>query len=435
MAEGDLNHDTLPNQAKQLIIGRPNFEYQLDQYCSSGRQDMTILLCGKTGVGKSHLTNALIGERLAKEGDDLDPETCEVKRYKFSMNDVGVTIIDTPGLADGSGKEEDYLQRVKQEVTGFDAFIFCTEMNAQRFRNDDIQTIQKLAETFGPELWDHAVVALTFANEVHPPPSKSDVTVEEFFDQRLRIFKKKIQQVLKDARAPEEAVIKVPFVTTGDFCEPRLPGIENWIVCFWIAAFKRLNRSAQPTFLMANIKRLNYNPGRGGRLSSGISPPRPELKEGNNQQKQIQGSFQGFDSVHRSQRPWSYLHAENKSDYRFLNKSQSMYEEKQRTPPETLPKPKSKAKSSRNEQGPDTDISVGIELDEASAGEIMMEIADKFDEESRKLLGDSIQPGRGNRLSGLFGRLVAFFKKRLQRKPSTTNEAVEEEESEEQESN
>ena len=76
--DGDLNFETLTNQARLLITGWPNFEYQLQQYCSSGRKHMTILLCGKTGVGKSHLTNALIGQVLAKEGEDLDPETDEV---------------------------------------------------------------------------------------------------------------------------------------------------------------------------------------------------------------------------------------------------------------------------------------------------------------------------------------------------------------------
>ena len=38
----------------------------------------TILLCGKTEVGKSHLTNVLIGKVLAKEGQGLDPETNQV---------------------------------------------------------------------------------------------------------------------------------------------------------------------------------------------------------------------------------------------------------------------------------------------------------------------------------------------------------------------
>ncbi|PFX14837.1 GTP-binding protein A [Stylophora pistillata] len=397
---------------------------------------MTILLCGKTGVGKSHLTNALIGKRLAKEGEDLDPETYEVKPYNFIMNGVGITVVDTPGLADGSGNEEVYLQRVKEEVTGFDAFIFCTEMNTHRIRNEDIKTIQKLAEAFGPELWKHAVVALTFANEVHPPPSKRDVMEQEFFDDYLRKFKRKIQQVLLDVGVPEETMIKVPFVPTGDLCEPQLPGIENWIVCFWIATFKRLNRSAQPTFLLANINRFNYDSGREGSVSPGISLPRPELKEENKQQKPLKRkSFQGFHRVNRGQRPWDDQNAEINSNRRVLNRSQSMNEGKQRTPQETLPKPKPKAKRSSNEQGPDTDTIVGIDLDEASAGEIMMEILDEVGIEDNKIRGDFIRPGTGNLLSIIFEWFMTFFKKWLLREPSTTNEAVEEEESQEQEGN
>lgn len=81
MAEGGSSDDifgSLPNQARWLVNGLPNLEYQLLEYCRSGRRKMTILLCGKTGVGKSHLTNALIGKELAKEGKDLDPETNQV---------------------------------------------------------------------------------------------------------------------------------------------------------------------------------------------------------------------------------------------------------------------------------------------------------------------------------------------------------------------
>lgn len=84
MAEGgtlDVNLDTLPSEAWRLIKGYPNLQYQLQEYISSGRKHMTILFCGKTGVGKSHLTNALIGKVLAKEGETLDPETVEVSSY------------------------------------------------------------------------------------------------------------------------------------------------------------------------------------------------------------------------------------------------------------------------------------------------------------------------------------------------------------------
>ena len=61
-----------------LIFGERNLEYQVEQFIKSGGQSVKILLSGKTGVGKSHLTNALIGEELAQEGEDVDPQTDEV---------------------------------------------------------------------------------------------------------------------------------------------------------------------------------------------------------------------------------------------------------------------------------------------------------------------------------------------------------------------
>ena len=84
MAEGgtlDVNLDTLPNQALWLIKGLPKLQYELKQFILSGGKHVTVLLCGKTVVGKSHLTNALIGRPLAGEGETLDPGTLEVSSY------------------------------------------------------------------------------------------------------------------------------------------------------------------------------------------------------------------------------------------------------------------------------------------------------------------------------------------------------------------
>ncbi|KAL9966560.1 hypothetical protein ACROYT_G024651 [Oculina patagonica] len=385
MAEGgspDVNYGTLPSQARWLIGGFPNFGYQLREYCASGRRHTTILLCGKTGVGKSHLTNALIGKVLAKEGEDLDPETDEVTPYNFTINNVKITVFDTPGLADGTGNEEEYLEKIKEKLTVFDVFIFCTEMNSRRFRNDDIKTVQKLTEAFGSQLWKHAVVVLTFANEVHPPPSDRDVNIQEFFDQRVRVFKKKIQEVFLNVGVPGDVVINVPFVAAGDLSEPRLPGIDSWLTAFWIATFKRLNRSARPTFLLANVDRFNCIS-----LSEQISrgslpfrtgvPPR-QLLEGKQVQRQMKRrSFQGFEHVYHDQ--CSDDNADSDGVRRPFTRRQSMVET--RTPPHQ--EPKTKPKGFGNGKGATNDAPA-IDLDEPSAKEIMMEILPEFGKEDSK---------------------------------------------------
>lgn len=45
------------------------------------------------------------------------------------MNGVGVMIVDIFGLVDGIGNEEVYLKKIKENVIGFDVFIFCIEMS------------------------------------------------------------------------------------------------------------------------------------------------------------------------------------------------------------------------------------------------------------------------------------------------------------------
>ena len=55
-------------EAKELIFGDDSCKYQLQDFLKSDRKEMTILPCGKTGVGKSHLNNALIGEKSHERG-------------------------------------------------------------------------------------------------------------------------------------------------------------------------------------------------------------------------------------------------------------------------------------------------------------------------------------------------------------------------------
>ena len=185
----------------------------------------------------------------------------QVTAYAFLKNNVNVTVFDTPGLADATGNDEEYLQKMKEDVSDLDLFLFCTEMNTKRFRTDDLETMKKLTMTFGPELWDHAVVVLTFANEVPLSPSSKtkDMSEKDIFVNRFSGFKRKIKDVLIQLDVSEAAAVTVPFVPAGDSGEPRLPDRENWLTAFWVAAFKRINRNAKAAFLLANADRITFS--------------------------------------------------------------------------------------------------------------------------------------------------------------------------------
>ena len=59
-------------EEQQKLLSTRSLKYQLDQLMMFCRgKAIKIFLIGGTGVGKSHLTNTLISERLAAEGRDF----------------------------------------------------------------------------------------------------------------------------------------------------------------------------------------------------------------------------------------------------------------------------------------------------------------------------------------------------------------------------
>lgn len=249
-------------QQQSLMISTSDLKDKLDQLMMLFvGKPIKILLIGKTGVGKSHLTNALIGEQLAEEGKDFDPKTAEVSAYEFVKNNVDITVFDTPGLADTRGNDEEYLRKIKEKGIELDLILFCTEMNGTRFRNDDLETMKKLSMALGPQIWNHAVIVLTFANMVFASPSEkaNGVSDEEVFGEKFRCLKKTfLEALIHDCEVPDEGATEVPFVPTGDSMEPRLPDRNDWMTTFWVTAFNRIKGEAKVAFFLSSADRLSF---------------------------------------------------------------------------------------------------------------------------------------------------------------------------------
>ena len=230
-------------------------------------RSLRIVVTGKTGAGKSTLLNGFVGgkTRSFKEGDGLDAETLEVNQHTFKRHNVEVTVWDCPGLQDGTKNEEAYLKDLKKKTNGdIDVMLYCISMEDIRFdRQCHGVAMQYLTQVFGHRVWKHTVIVLTFANcVVNRLKHQVSSTLEEDFEDKVKQWKSKIQEMLLEINCTEKPsdVEKIQVVPAG-FKKPALPGCKYWLSSLWIAIFTTLKTDeAKAAAIALNKHRFRRDP-------------------------------------------------------------------------------------------------------------------------------------------------------------------------------
>ncbi len=245
-------------------------KYKLTEWIRSSRS-VSIFVTGKTGSGKSTLVNALLGQKLAEEGTALDPMTSKVKCYKKTVNAIQMKVWDSPGLQDGTGREAEYIADMKAKCTDIDLCVFCFNVSTARFTRDseEVKALQKLTDALGRGLWDNAVIALTFANELEMRNDEMRLAKRKNNKEELcKLFQDKIAEWDNKIRATLTDMVKlnpdhanaIPIIPTG-FQEPlSLPDRDHWLSSFWFGAIRSMHEKAQPAMVILNIDRLVKSP-------------------------------------------------------------------------------------------------------------------------------------------------------------------------------
>ena len=129
-----------------------------------------ILVVGKTGHGKSTLVNGLFGSEKAEAGHRLKPKTkdveCFVEVYQSeAKRKFKVTICDSPGFRDTSYSDNVYIEKLKSKCHDPDLVLYVVSMKEERWSVDQVETIARVNEALGKEIWNNTMLVLTFANE------------------------------------------------------------------------------------------------------------------------------------------------------------------------------------------------------------------------------------------------------------------------------
>ena len=246
-----------PRDSPSPVSTEEEIKKTVNVWVAQGKS-LRIVFFGKTGTGKSSLINSLFGKVVAKEGSSIYAQTTDVKCYTETItvivDDVRVTLWDTPGLKDPLSDGKKTIKEIQDKcLPNVDLFVYCTKFD-QRLGQDDVDCIQDITNAFGAKIWKRTVFALTFANGTSVPRSENK-TLEEYFISREREWETGLRNMLKDssvnpAELPIGKINTIPVVPTG-YGDESIPGGRQWFTDFWIACLKQVDINSIPSFIRA----------------------------------------------------------------------------------------------------------------------------------------------------------------------------------------
>ena len=239
----------------------------LEWIANNPQKKLSFLLTGKTGVGKSRLVNALVGEDVADEGQQRDSCTNTATPYKVTKEDIDILVWDSPGLQDGNDDCSNwYLENLKDINSryGIDVVIYCLKMDDRRFYSEDKKAIRKLTEGFGKELWKKTVIALTFANKIQDPDEiDHDIYFLKEFTEWERQLRGVPSGILTELQIDSQVLSALPIIPVGNYAgrpkKPKpLPNGDHWLSELWISCYSVMSDTAGIALYKISKNRLVF---------------------------------------------------------------------------------------------------------------------------------------------------------------------------------
>lgn len=238
----------------------------------------TILVLGKTGVGKSATINSIFDDTRL-DTNAFDFSTRKVQEVVGTVEGIRVKVIDTPGLS-CSSLEQHHNQKVLNSVKRLisknppDIVLYFDRLDMQSRDNGDVPLLQTITKVFGASVWFNAIVVLTHAASA-PPDGLNGIPLsyEMFVTQRSHVVQQAIRQAAGDIRLmnPVSLVENHAACRTNRAGHRVLPNGQVWKPQLLLLCF------ASKVLAEANVllKLQDSNPV--GKLSRTRIPPLPFL--------------------------------------------------------------------------------------------------------------------------------------------------------------
>nr|AMK48005.1 putative translocase [Lupinus angustifolius] len=165
----------------------------------------TIMVLGKTGVGKSSTINSIFDE-VKFNTSAFHMGTNKVQDVVGTVQGIKVRVIDTPGLLPSwtdQRSNEKILHSVKRFIkkTPPDIVLYLDRLDMQSRDFSDMPLLHTITDIFGPSIWFNAIVVLTHAASAPPDgPNGTASSYDMFVTQRSHVVQQAIRQAAGDMR-------------------------------------------------------------------------------------------------------------------------------------------------------------------------------------------------------------------------------------------
>ncbi|KAB5541551.1 hypothetical protein DKX38_014525 [Salix brachista] len=212
---GTLSFDPASAMAGQL---EADGQEPLDFSC-------TIMVLGKTGVGKSATINSIFDEAKLPT-NAFQSGTKMVQDVVGTVQGIKLRVIDTPGLLP-SGSDQRQNEKILHSVKNFikntppDILLYFDRLDMQRKDFGDLPLLRTITKIFGPSIWQNAIVVLSHAASAPPDSPQGTVSSYDMFvTQRSHV----VQQTIRQAAGDMWLVNPVSLVENHPACRRNRAG-------------------------------------------------------------------------------------------------------------------------------------------------------------------------------------------------------------------